>query len=63
LLPKHHFDISVSSGQPAKYSHMLLFALFEVVDAVLTGEDGSCESDCLLAIVTALPNDAGYGRN
>jgi len=39
LLPEHHFDISVSPGQPVKYSHKLLFALFEAVDAVLTRED------------------------
>jgi hypothetical protein len=39
-LPEHRFDISVSPGQPVKYSHKLLFALFEVVDAVPTREDG-----------------------
>jgi len=40
LLPEHHFDISVSPGQPVKYSHKLLFALFEAVDALLNREDG-----------------------
>jgi hypothetical protein len=40
LLPEHHFDISVSPGQPAQYSYKLLFALLEVVDAGLTREDG-----------------------
>jgi len=49
LSPEHHFDISVSPGQPVKYSHKLLFALFEAVDAVLTREMASGESDCLLA--------------
>jgi hypothetical protein len=40
LSPEHHFDISVSPGQPVKYSHRLLFALFEAVDALLNREDG-----------------------
>ena len=31
---------SASPGQPAKYSHKLLFALFEAVDSVLTRADG-----------------------
>ena len=31
-MPEYHFDISVSPGQPVKYSHKLLFALFEAVD-------------------------------
>jgi hypothetical protein len=39
-LPEHHFDISVSPGQPVKYGHKLLFALFEAVDALLNREDG-----------------------
>jgi hypothetical protein len=40
LVAGTYFDISVSPGQPVKYSHKLLFALFEAVDAVLTREDG-----------------------
>jgi hypothetical protein len=39
-LPEHRFDISVSPGQPVKYSHELLFALSGAAGAVLTREDG-----------------------
>jgi hypothetical protein len=64
LLPEHHFDISVSTGQPVKYSHKLLFALFEAVDAVLTREDRPpANPTAYWQLMTALPNDAGYGRN